>query len=329
MHLAETGLCQHGEQEALIQSGATRIGGRLPINTDGGCLACGEPIGASGLRQVHEVALQLRGEAGRPPDPGAGAGRFHPGVRGPRGERVHRAEHLSGALARSRRLVLPELLARGGRAQPQRPAMVFGGVHARTPSCTTAPRGWRRRSWPPACGRAIASGCCSTTASSSPSRCSRAIASARVAVPINFRLTADEIAYILEDSGAVALIAGTRPDGLRPPAGRLESGPATRRRSRRADRRSRRTLHEHDPALLCYTSGTTGRPKGAILSHANLVAATLSWIHEMRAGADDVWLSGQPLFHIGGINGMLPFLALGATSILLPTRGSIPRRRSA
>jgi fatty-acyl-CoA synthase len=81
---------------------------------------------------------------------------------------------------------------------------------------------------------------------------------------------------------------------------------------------------EHDAALLCYTSGTTGRPKGAILSHASLVAATLSWIHEMRAGADDVWLSGQPLFHIGGINGLLPFLALGATSILLPTTGFEP-----
>jgi acetyl-CoA C-acetyltransferase len=64
MHLAETGLCQHGEQEHLIQSGATRIVGRLPVNTDGGCLANGEPIGASGLRQVHEVVLQLRGEAG-------------------------------------------------------------------------------------------------------------------------------------------------------------------------------------------------------------------------------------------------------------------------
>jgi acetyl-CoA C-acetyltransferase len=64
MHLAESGLCQHGEQEHLIQSGATRLDGRLPINTDGGCLANGEPIGASGLRQVHEVVLQLRGEAG-------------------------------------------------------------------------------------------------------------------------------------------------------------------------------------------------------------------------------------------------------------------------
>ena len=64
MHLAETGLCEHGEQEPLIQSGGTELDGRLPINTDGGCLACGEPIGASGLRQVHEVVLQLRGDAG-------------------------------------------------------------------------------------------------------------------------------------------------------------------------------------------------------------------------------------------------------------------------
>jgi acetyl-CoA C-acetyltransferase len=64
MHLAETGLCEHGEQETLIQSGATRRHGRLPINTDGGCLANGEPIGASGLRQVHEIVLQLRGQAG-------------------------------------------------------------------------------------------------------------------------------------------------------------------------------------------------------------------------------------------------------------------------
>ncbi len=70
MHLAETGLCQHGEQEKLIASGATEIGGRLPVNTDGGCLANGEPIGASGLRQVHEVVLQLRGEAGARQVPG-------------------------------------------------------------------------------------------------------------------------------------------------------------------------------------------------------------------------------------------------------------------
>jgi acetyl-CoA acetyltransferase len=70
MHMAETGLCEHGEQELLIQSGATALDGRLPINTDGGCLANGEPIGASGLRQVHEVVLQLRGDAGDRQIPG-------------------------------------------------------------------------------------------------------------------------------------------------------------------------------------------------------------------------------------------------------------------
>lgn len=70
MHMAENGFCAHGEQEHLIQSGATRIEGPMPINTDGGCLANGEPIGASGLRQVYENCLQLRGEAGARQVPG-------------------------------------------------------------------------------------------------------------------------------------------------------------------------------------------------------------------------------------------------------------------
>ena len=70
MHMAENGFCEHGEQEHLIQSGATRIDGRLPVNTDGGCLANGEPIGASGLRQVYENVLQLRGDAGEHQVPG-------------------------------------------------------------------------------------------------------------------------------------------------------------------------------------------------------------------------------------------------------------------
>lgn len=64
IHMAETGLCKDGEQEALLHDGATKIGGRLPINTDGGLLANGEPVGASGLRQVYELVNQLRGTAG-------------------------------------------------------------------------------------------------------------------------------------------------------------------------------------------------------------------------------------------------------------------------
>ncbi len=70
MHMAENGFCEHGEQEALIQAGATHIGGSMPVNTDGGCLANGEPIGASGLRQVYENVLQLRGQAGEHQVPG-------------------------------------------------------------------------------------------------------------------------------------------------------------------------------------------------------------------------------------------------------------------
>ena len=71
MHMAETGLCKDGDQEALLRSGETEIGGKIPINTDGGCLANGEPIGASGLRQVYENVLQLRGTAGVRQVPGA------------------------------------------------------------------------------------------------------------------------------------------------------------------------------------------------------------------------------------------------------------------
>jgi acetyl-CoA acetyltransferase len=70
IHLAENGFCADGDQERLVAEGALEIGGRLPVNTDGGLLANGEPIGASGLRQVHEIVRQLRGQAGDRQVPG-------------------------------------------------------------------------------------------------------------------------------------------------------------------------------------------------------------------------------------------------------------------
>jgi acetyl-CoA C-acetyltransferase len=70
IHMAETGFCAHGDQEKLLADGATEIDGPLPINTDGGLIANGEPIGASGLRQVHELVRQLRGQAGDRQVPG-------------------------------------------------------------------------------------------------------------------------------------------------------------------------------------------------------------------------------------------------------------------
>ncbi len=73
IHMAENGFCEHGEQEKLLREGATRIDGPMPVNTDGGCLANGEPVGASGLRQVYEVCVQLRGDGGARQVPGAPA----------------------------------------------------------------------------------------------------------------------------------------------------------------------------------------------------------------------------------------------------------------
>ncbi|MDV7136528.1 acetyl-CoA acetyltransferase [Williamsia sp. 1138] len=64
IHMAENGFCADGDQEKLIAAGETEIAGRLPINTDGGLLANGEPVGASGLRQIFELVNQLRGRAG-------------------------------------------------------------------------------------------------------------------------------------------------------------------------------------------------------------------------------------------------------------------------
>jgi acetyl-CoA acetyltransferase len=87
IHLAENGFCKDGEQEAMLADGATEIGGTLPVNTDGGLIANGEPIGASGLRQIHELVLQLRGDAGDrqvPGSPRVGYGQLYgaPGTAG-------------------------------------------------------------------------------------------------------------------------------------------------------------------------------------------------------------------------------------------------------
>jgi acetyl-CoA acetyltransferase len=64
IHMAEVGLCKDGEQNDLLEAGATTRTGSLPVNTDGGLIANGEPVGASGIRQVYELVTQMRGRAG-------------------------------------------------------------------------------------------------------------------------------------------------------------------------------------------------------------------------------------------------------------------------
>ena len=87
IHMAENGFCADGEQEQLLADGATEIDGPMPVNTDGGLIANGEPVGASGLRQVHELVRQLRGQAGDhqvPGDPKVGYAQLYgaPGTAG-------------------------------------------------------------------------------------------------------------------------------------------------------------------------------------------------------------------------------------------------------
>lgn len=64
-HMEDLGLCGPGEAPSLLASGAVRRDGRIPVNPSGGVIGRGHPVAASGLAEVAEVALQLRGEAGR------------------------------------------------------------------------------------------------------------------------------------------------------------------------------------------------------------------------------------------------------------------------
>ena len=64
MALEELGLAEDGEGPRVLRSGATHLAGRVPVNPSGGLLARGHPIGATGLAQIYELVLQLRGQAG-------------------------------------------------------------------------------------------------------------------------------------------------------------------------------------------------------------------------------------------------------------------------
>ena len=226
---------------------------------------------------------------------------------------------MRSALEESRRLVLPQLTGRACRSRPDHPALVFGDevlTHA-----ALHDRAARLASVLTAGG--VQPGDRVALLLHNRIEFVEALLAchrlAAIAVPINFRLTADEIDYILADSGAAALIADAPLVGAEVRV-TLKVGPDYEAAVASASPHHEiPELLDNDVALMCYTSGTTGRPKGALLTHGNLVASTLSWIHEMRAGEDDVWLSGQPLFHIGGINGLLPFLVLGATVIITPS----------
>ena len=129
-------------------------------------------------------------------------------------------------------------------------------------------------------------------------------------VPLNFRLTGPELAYQIEDCAARALIVDADHRAVvEPRLARLSSLKATLAAedmgswtqappSAAAPVRA----NEDDVALIMYTSGTTGRPKGAMLTHGNLWWNNASAMHTLDILAGDVTLTPAPIFHIGGLN---------------------------
>ncbi|MCW0214773.1 MAG: long-chain-fatty-acid--CoA ligase [Pseudonocardia sp.] len=160
-----------------------------------------------------------------------------------------------------------------------------------------------------------------------------------IAVPVNFRLSADEVAFIIADSGSVALavdqdlapLAAQVRGGLAGPAVCLVTGPSPAAAgpgalsfdelaAAPADGTPDLALDEHAPALIMYTSGTTGRPKGAVLSHLNLSVQTQTLIRYWRLYRDDeINLCASPMFHIAAIGAIAPLIATGGTTVIMPS----------
>lgn len=160
-----------------------------------------------------------------------------------------------------------------------------------------------------------------------------------ICVPVNFRLIGDEVAYVLSDSGATAAVVDApmattmaKARGQVPTVRTClvvggepgEAGPGAESYEQALQAASsefpEREVDERGPAFIMYTSGTTGRPKGAVLTHHNLLMHAFSTMAHLGTAADDrVWLAAAPLFHIAGLSGMLPTLILGGRTVILPS----------
>ena len=142
------------------------------------------------------------------------------------------------------------------------------------------------------------------------------------AVPMNAKLHAEELGYIVGHSQASLILATPDRAGDVAPHGRtIATGSAEWRRLGQGDGIDIVPRRPDDLAWLFYTSGTTGRPKGAMLTHRNLMAQSLAYLSDIEpVGAGDAKLHAAPLSHGSGLYG-LPFGAPGANNIV-PESGS-------
>jgi acyl-CoA synthetase (AMP-forming)/AMP-acid ligase II len=149
-------------------------------------------------------------------------------------------------------------------------------------------------------------------------------------VPINFRLAPPEIEFILQDSGAGFLFYSSNFEavaiGLRDsfgseltlfPLGQSTDG-SYEALIQTARPTPRGILHADDPFALMYTSGTTGRPKGALLTHRQFLSGTYYFSAAIGAVPQDRKLQAIPQFHAGGAIYQMAYMLAGATIVVLP-----------
>ncbi len=141
-----------------------------------------------------------------------------------------------------------------------------------------------------------------------------------VALPLNTAYTAEELGYQLTDSSAQLVVTDAERVGLATGVDTLVVGSPAWSAMLDADTDApQTTIGAEDLAVLLYTSGTTGRPKGAMLSHRALLAnlSQLATITPDVVAPDDVVLLVLPLFHVYGLNAGLGLTAyVGATGVL-------------
>jgi len=159
-----------------------------------------------------------------------------------------------------------------------------------------------------------------------------------VAVPLNYRLSAGEASYIIQDSGARVLVYGRDlSENTRKIAASVMSvhdfiGCAYDKKNvdprhhhfdtlaeETEDRKETRSTPKGDDiSALVFTSGTTGRPKGVIHTHANDIAIAMNCVMEYGLSRNDKALHIAPLYHVGGMQAyFIPHLLVGGTNIVL------------